>query len=82
MQVIQDLKEILVDGDISSYQWILTGLMWVDALTKEIEMHRNMKKLLKYRNFESKNKGIDKVQFINGEIWMSNITIRDRKDQL
>ena len=49
--VIQDLKEKLVDGEILSYQWILTGWMWVDALTKEIEMHVNMRELLMYGKF-------------------------------
>ena len=40
--VIQGLKERLVDGKIKSYQWIPTGLMWTDALTKKMEMNKDM----------------------------------------
>ena len=48
--VIQDLKERLVDGEILSYQWILTSSMWV-----EMEMHRGMRELLMEGNFELEN---------------------------
>ena len=66
--VVQDLKERLIDSEISSYQWILTGSMWVDAMTKEMEMHRNMRKLLMFGIFELRNKGINKVQCMGGKI--------------
>ena len=43
-------EERLVDGEIASYQWILTGSMWADALMKEMEMHHDMRELLTYGN--------------------------------
>lgn len=33
-----DLKERLVEGDISSYSWLLTDNMLADVLTKEMHL--------------------------------------------
>ena len=44
--VNKDLKERLIDREIASYLWIPTDSMWVDALTKETEMHEHMEELL------------------------------------
>ena len=38
---IQDLKERLMDGKISSYQLILTGSMLADAKTKETTFEKS-----------------------------------------
>ena len=62
--VIQDLKERLVDIEILSYQWIPTGLMWADTLTKEMEMYCDMRELLTYGNLDLKNEVINRVQCI------------------
>ena len=34
--VVLDLKKRLMEGEVTSYQWIPTGSMWADALTKEM----------------------------------------------
>ena len=36
--VIMDLKQRLVDGEITSYAWLPTISMWADILTKEKKM--------------------------------------------
>ena len=79
--VIQDLKETLVDGEISSYQWIPTRWMWVDALMRQMEIYCDMRELLIEGNFELEYEGKNKVQFIQGEIKMFNIPNRDRENQ-
>ena len=33
-----DLKERLVEGDVSSYSWLLTEDMYADLLTKEMHL--------------------------------------------
>ena len=71
--VVQDMKDRLTDGEISSYQKIPTGLMWADTLTKEIRMHLDMREHLEEGNFRLDNEGINKVQCIDGEIRMLNI---------
>ena len=49
--VVQDLKERLMKGEVTSYQWILTGLMWADVLSKKMEMQRDMRPLLTEGDF-------------------------------
>ena len=36
--VIVDLKERLLNGEITSIAWLLTEKMWADLLTKEIKL--------------------------------------------
>ena len=50
--VIQDLKERMMDREISSYQWIPTCSMWADALAKEMDTHEDIKEVLMEGNFE------------------------------
>ena len=71
--VIKDLMERLINGDIASYQRILTFSNWVDSLTKEMDMHKNMIELLVEGNFELMDEGIKKVQCIDSEIKITNI---------
>ena len=35
--VIADLKQRLVDGEITSYSWLSTSCMWAEILTKKEE---------------------------------------------
>ena len=65
--VIQDIKEKLMDKGITSYQGIPTCSMWVDTLTKEIDIHEELQEVLIEGNLKLKNKGINKVQCIDGK---------------
>lgn len=76
--VIQDLKERLIDEEIALYQWIPMDLMWVAALTKDMEMHDNMRSLLMKGKFELRDDGINKVKFLDGKIRMINIRHREK----
>ena len=53
--------------------------MRADALKEKIEMHEDMKEVLMECNLELKDKGINKVQCIDGEIRMTNIRNRDKE---
>ena len=53
----------------------------MDALTKEMEMHQDMRELLREGNFKLVNEGMNKVQCMDGDIRMTKIQNRDRKDQ-
>ena len=68
----------MLDREIASYQWIPTGSICTEVLTKEIEMQKHMKELLVDGNFELRNDGINKVQCIDNEIRMKNIQNRDK----
>lgn len=78
--LIQYLKEKLMDKEISSYLWIPTCSMWVDALTNEMDMRKELKEVLMEGNFKLKNYRINKVQCNNYEIWMTNIRNRYKKE--
>ena len=62
-----------MEGEVTLYSWILTGLMWADALTKEMEMQKYMKKLLAQGSSQRKNDGINKVHCVGGQKKMANI---------
>ena len=72
---MQDLLERLIE--IASYQWIPTGSMVADALAKKMEVYRDMRTLLSEGDFTLKDKGINKVKCVNGEIEIFNIRNRN-----
>ena len=43
-----------MDKEIALYQWISTCLMWADALTKEMDMHDELKEVLMEGNLRLK----------------------------
>merc|ERR1712112_675979 len=77
--VVQDMKEKLREGDITSYQWISTKDIWADGLTKEKTMTDGVRKLLKEGECEMMIENINKVICEEEEIKMLNI--RNRKNE-
>ena len=77
--VVQDMKEKLREGDITSYQWISTKDIWADGLTKEKTMTDGVRKLLKEGKCETMTENINKVICNEEEIKMLNI--RNRKNE-
>ena len=77
--VVQEMKEKLRDGEITSYQWVSTKNIWADGLTKEMTMTEGLRKLLKEGKCEMVTKDINKVICENEEIKMLNI--RNRKNR-
>ena len=69
-----------MDKEFSSYQYIPTCSIWEGALTKDKDLHKDMNEVLMEGNFELKNDRINKVQCINGEIRMTNIRNREKKE--
>ena len=80
--VVQEMKEKLRDGDISSYQWVSTKQIWADGLTKEMEMTEGLRKLLKEGKYEMVKEDINKVICENEEIKMLNIRNRKKEGQV
>ena len=78
IMVVQEMKDKLRDGDISSYQWVSTKNIWADGLTKEMSMTEGMRNLLKEGACDMVSKDINKVICHNEEIKMLNI--RNRKN--
>merc|ERR1712240_1007376 len=65
--VVKEMKDKLRDGDITSYQWVLTKNIWADGLTKEMSMTEGMRNLLKQGACDMVLKDINKVICQNNE---------------
>ena len=75
--VVQEMKEKLRDGDITSYQWVSTKNIWADGLTKEMPMTEGVRKLLQEGKCEMVKENINKVICEQEEIKMLNIRNRN-----
>ena len=49
---VQEMKEKLIDGEVKSYQWLSTKEMWVDGMTKEMEMADRFRKFWSQDNLK------------------------------
>merc|ERR1712121_245794 len=58
--VVQEMKDKLREGDITSYQWVSTKDIWADGLTKEMSMTDGVRKLLKEGKCETRIENINK----------------------
>merc|ERR1711867_166108 len=70
---VQEMKEMLRNGNISSYQWVSTKNIWADGLTKEMSMTEGMRKLLQEGRCDMVTKDINKVICKDEEIKMLNM---------
>jgi len=73
---VTDLKERLLDGDVSSYSWLPTNSMWADMLTKEMEMPASLEEVIKQNRMALPLPLQNEVVAIGTEIRMKNIRNR------
>ena len=71
--VITDLKQRLIDEDISSYAWLPTNYMWADILTKEKKMPPAFGVVNAKNNLALGDTTFNKVKAFGQEVWMINI---------
>jgi len=74
---IRDLKERLVEGDISSYSWLSTEDMWTDLLTKEMHLPQHLEDAILRNDHCLPKSQINQVKAVGTEIRMHYI--RNRK---
>ena len=79
--IVQEMKERLIEGYVSSYQRIPTKEMLSDGMTKEMEMAEGLRKLLKTGSCEMKKEEVNKVIYENDEINMVNVRNRKKKEE-
>ena len=70
---VKDLKDLLQDKEIDSYQWLPTHEIWADVLTKEMMIPAGLESFLLDNVFDLPGERINKVQAVDGEIRMENI---------
>ena len=73
-----DLKQKLIDGDVSSYSWIDTKAMTVDILTKEGGEIENMLEVVRQNNFKMANSQQNMVVFKDNEMMLLNPMVRKK----
>ena len=71
--VITDLKQRLVDDEVSSYAWLPTDSMWADILTKEKKMPPTFEKVITTNALALGDITVNKVKAFGQEVRMTNI---------
>merc|ERR1711867_157548 len=59
--MVSEMKDKLKEGEITSYQWVLTKDIWADGLTKEMSMTEGVRKLLRQGACSMVSQDINKV---------------------
>ena len=68
-----DLKQRLVNDEISSYAWLPTDSMWADILTKEKKMPPTFDKVIATNALTLGDTTVNKVKAFGQEVLMKNI---------
>ena len=71
--VITDLKQRLIDDEISSYAWLPTNSMWAYILTKEKKMQITFEKVITTNTLALGDITVNKVKVFGQEVRMTNI---------
>ena len=80
--VFVDLKERLVNREITSYAWLPTSDMWADILTKEKKvMHPKLEDVLKKNVMDLGDTSVNKVLAFGQEVRMTNIRNRSSSSE-
>ena len=66
--VITDLKQKLVDDEVSSYAWLPTNSTWADILTKEKKMPPTFEKVIVTNTLRLRDATINKVKAFGQEV--------------
>ena len=71
--VISNLKQRLVDGEVTSIAWLPTSSMWADILTKEKKMPSSFKDVILNNNLLLNDTSVNRVTAFGQEVRMTNI---------
>ena len=77
---VQELKDVLTNGEITSIAWLSTNDMLADGLTKERKMNEDMKDLVSKNVSRLAHSSVNEIRALDDEIRMFNI--RNRKSNL
>ena len=74
--VIADLKQRLVNDEITSYAWLPTNSIWVDILTNENKMPITFEKVITENSMTLSDTTLNKIMAFGQEVRMTNIRNR------
>ena len=70
---VQELKEVLLNGEVKSYRWLSMKDMLANALTKEMKMSEDLSNLCLKNSFRMSGSEVNMVIAIGDELHMKNI---------
>ena len=79
---VKDLKDRIMEGDVSSYAWLSMKEMMADCLTKEMKMPASMEDVLVKNVLSLREPSLNEVKNVNGELCMCNIRNRSKVDMV
>ena len=74
--VIADLKQRLIDGEIDSYAWLPTSDIWADILTKEKKIPLALENVFVNNRMSLGYTSVNRVMAFGQEVRMMNIRNR------
>ena len=74
--IITNLKQRLVEGEITSYAWLPTASMWADVLTKEKKILPDLENVFINNEMRLGDTSINKVVAFSQEVQMTYIQNR------
>ena len=75
---VKDLKNRLIEGDITSYAWLLTERMWADILTKEKGLPSDLEDVLTDNIMDiAEDTNVNEVKAVGDAVRMENIRNRN-----
>ena len=77
---VQELKEVLLNGEVESFSWLPSKSMIADMLTNEMKMPESVLNLMTKNKLESPTSDVNIVRAVKDELRMYNI--RNRNDTL
>ena len=73
---VVDLKERLMDGEVYSYSWLPTKIMWADMMTKEMKLSSSLEDVILKSVMDCPKPLVNDERAIGMEIHMMNIRNR------
>ena len=71
--VITDLKQRLVNEEITLYAWLPTSSIWADILTKEKKMPSTFEDVININDLKLENTSVNKGMAFGQEVRITNI---------
>ena len=71
--VITDLKQRLVDDEVTSYTWLPTNSMWADILTKEKKIPPAFERVITTNTLTLGDTTVNRVKAFGQDIRMTNV---------
>ena len=70
--MVRELKDRLLEGEVSLYAWLPKNHMWADILTKEMRLPESQEQVLRKNEMDLPDVHVNEVKAVDGEMRMEN----------